>query len=256
MSPDRRWVADNTSCRTFAGWVYAAFVLDVRQPPHFGLTAVHLAATDLGLDAPSSRWPLPGGRAGQPLTPGALRQHLQAFGMPTDPARTAALSQHVLQAPAPACRRRPRLPRRTVEHHRLAANCSNTLPPAPVNHASTSTGQPDCALATVVPTPGRSGACPSLIRNSPRTGRSGQPSPWRSGSTTRPGATRASSNVNSSSTCSHPGWRATSSTSGRPPCLGWPRSPSSTCRRPWRTSSAVPLPVPAAQNGRAGVGAA
>jgi putative transposase len=27
--PDRLWVADITYCRTFAGWVYAAFVLDV-----------------------------------------------------------------------------------------------------------------------------------------------------------------------------------------------------------------------------------
>lgn len=28
-APDRLWVADITYCRTFAGWVYAAFVIDV-----------------------------------------------------------------------------------------------------------------------------------------------------------------------------------------------------------------------------------
>jgi len=28
-APDRVWVADITHCRTFAGWVYAAFVVDV-----------------------------------------------------------------------------------------------------------------------------------------------------------------------------------------------------------------------------------
>ena len=29
VAPDRVWVADITYCRTFAGWVYAAFVIDV-----------------------------------------------------------------------------------------------------------------------------------------------------------------------------------------------------------------------------------
>lgn len=29
VAPDRLWVADITYCRTFAGWVYAAFVIDV-----------------------------------------------------------------------------------------------------------------------------------------------------------------------------------------------------------------------------------
>lgn len=50
---------------------------------------------------PDSRWLFPGGRAGQSLTPGALRQRFQALGLPTIPARTAALSQLVLQANAP-----------------------------------------------------------------------------------------------------------------------------------------------------------
>ncbi len=28
-APEELWVADTTHCRTFAGWVYAAFVIDV-----------------------------------------------------------------------------------------------------------------------------------------------------------------------------------------------------------------------------------
>ena len=43
-SPDRLWVADITYCRTFAGWVYASFVLDVFSRPCCGLATVNLAA--------------------------------------------------------------------------------------------------------------------------------------------------------------------------------------------------------------------
>ncbi len=32
-APDQLWVADITCVRTFAGWVYAAFVIDVGAPP-------------------------------------------------------------------------------------------------------------------------------------------------------------------------------------------------------------------------------
>ncbi|SJN37668.1 Mobile element protein [Micrococcus lylae] len=28
-APNQLWVADITYCRTFAGWVYAAFIIDV-----------------------------------------------------------------------------------------------------------------------------------------------------------------------------------------------------------------------------------
>ncbi len=35
-APDRVWVADITYCRTFAGWVYAAFVIDVFSPASGG----------------------------------------------------------------------------------------------------------------------------------------------------------------------------------------------------------------------------
>ncbi|MGP0023423.1 MAG: hypothetical protein ACLPKE_08660 [Streptosporangiaceae bacterium] len=50
---------------------------------------------------PGRWWLFPGQRVGQPLTPGALRQQLQAFGIPTTQARASAFRQLVLQAPAP-----------------------------------------------------------------------------------------------------------------------------------------------------------
>ena len=68
---------------------------------------------------PDSRWLFPGGRAGQPLTPGALRQRFQALGLPTIPARTAALGQLVLQAPAPVIAAALGYQDETAEHHRL-----------------------------------------------------------------------------------------------------------------------------------------
>lgn len=69
---------------------------------------------------PDSHWLFPGGRAGQPLTPGALRQRFQALGLPTIPARTAALSQLVLQAPAPVIATALGYQDGTAERHRLA----------------------------------------------------------------------------------------------------------------------------------------
>jgi len=69
---------------------------------------------------PHSNWLFPGGRAGQPLTPGALRQRFQALGLPTIPARTAALSQLVLQAPAPVIAAALGYHDATTEQHRVA----------------------------------------------------------------------------------------------------------------------------------------
>ena len=70
---------------------------------------------------PDSRWLFPGGRAGQPLTPGALRQRFQALGLPTTPGRTSALRQLVLQAPAPVIAAALGYEDGTTEQHRLAA---------------------------------------------------------------------------------------------------------------------------------------
>jgi hypothetical protein len=49
---------------------------------------------------PSCDWLFPGGRAGQPLTAGALLQQLHALGVQTTQTRTAAFRQLVRQGPA------------------------------------------------------------------------------------------------------------------------------------------------------------
>ena len=50
-APDQLWVADITYCRTFAGWVYAAFVLDVCSRRVVGWQLSTSLRTDLALDA-------------------------------------------------------------------------------------------------------------------------------------------------------------------------------------------------------------
>ena len=50
-APDRLWVADITYCRTFAGWVYAAFVIDVFSRRVVGWQLSTSPRTDLALDA-------------------------------------------------------------------------------------------------------------------------------------------------------------------------------------------------------------
>ena len=49
--PNRVWVADITYCRTFAGWVYAAFVIDVFSRRVVGWQLSRDLRTDLALDA-------------------------------------------------------------------------------------------------------------------------------------------------------------------------------------------------------------
>ena len=49
--PNRLWVADITYCRTFAGWVYAAFVIDVHSRRVVGWQLSTSLRTDLALDA-------------------------------------------------------------------------------------------------------------------------------------------------------------------------------------------------------------
>jgi len=50
-APDRLWVADITYCRTFAGWVYAAFVIDVFSRRVVGWQLSTSLRTDVALDA-------------------------------------------------------------------------------------------------------------------------------------------------------------------------------------------------------------
>ncbi|GAB2906013.1 hypothetical protein GCM10027047_00220 [Rhodococcus aerolatus] len=50
-TPGQLWVADITYCRTFAGWVYAAFVVDVFSRRVVGWQLSKSLRTDLALDA-------------------------------------------------------------------------------------------------------------------------------------------------------------------------------------------------------------
>ncbi len=50
-APDQLWVADITYCRTSAGWVYAAFVIDVFSRRVVGWQLSKSLRTDLALDA-------------------------------------------------------------------------------------------------------------------------------------------------------------------------------------------------------------
>jgi len=50
-APNELWVADITYCRTFAGWVYAAFVIDVFSRRVVGWQLSTSLRTDLALDA-------------------------------------------------------------------------------------------------------------------------------------------------------------------------------------------------------------
>ena len=50
-APNQLWVADITYCRTFAGWVYAAFVVDVFSRRVVGWQLSKSLRTDLALDA-------------------------------------------------------------------------------------------------------------------------------------------------------------------------------------------------------------
>lgn len=49
-APDQRWVADVTHVRTFAGWTYAAFVIDVFSRRIVGWQLSTSLRTDLALD--------------------------------------------------------------------------------------------------------------------------------------------------------------------------------------------------------------
>ena len=61
-APDQLWVADITYCRTFAGWVYAAFVIDVFSRRVVGWQLSKLAAHRPGPGRPGDGAVDPGPR--------------------------------------------------------------------------------------------------------------------------------------------------------------------------------------------------
>ena len=76
-APNTRWVADFTYCRTWAGFVYVAFVVDVFAQRIVGWHAAtdkrtHLVLTPLRI----ALWDR--GRQGQPIQPGQLLHHSDA----------------------------------------------------------------------------------------------------------------------------------------------------------------------------------
>ena len=105
---------------------------------------------------PACLWLFPGGRAGQPLTPGALVQQFRALGVAATQTRTAAFRQLVLQAPAPVVAR-PRLqPRnRHLPRHRGRRNLA-PLPGHPRRELSAAPRRPGSTLVPI-PYPGAPG---------------------------------------------------------------------------------------------------
>jgi len=74
-APDCHWVADITYIRTFSGWVYAAFVIDVFARRVVGWQLSTSLHTDLALDALEiGIWD----RQGHPIQPQQLRAHSDA----------------------------------------------------------------------------------------------------------------------------------------------------------------------------------
>lgn len=93
-------------------------------PEPFASMLTGLAASRANMNTaanPACAWLFPGGRAGQPLTPGALLQQLRALGVPAAQARTSAFRQLVLQAPAPVAARALGYSPGTATEHVLAA---------------------------------------------------------------------------------------------------------------------------------------
>lgn len=87
--------------------------------------------TGTGAANPAARWLFPGGRPGQPLTPGALLPSLRHLGIPVTKARTAALHALVRQAPAPVIAQALGYHHTTTvhRHHADAGGTWNRYPP-------------------------------------------------------------------------------------------------------------------------------
>jgi transposase InsO family protein len=91
--PDQLWVADMTYVRTWSGWVYVAFVLDVFSRMMVGWQVANHMRTELPLDALGRDIP----RGPEPAVPAQGRQRGPAsFGHPPRPAGTV-VRQHADQ---------------------------------------------------------------------------------------------------------------------------------------------------------------
>jgi integrase len=96
-------------------------------PEPFAALLLQLAASRQNMNTatnPASPWLFPGRRAGQPLHPDTLQTALRHFGIPATAARTAALRDLVLHAPAPVIAQA--LGYGHLAIHRHAAQAGNT----------------------------------------------------------------------------------------------------------------------------------
>jgi integrase len=96
-------------------------------PEPFAALLLQLAASRQNMNTatnPASPWLFPGRRGGQPLHPDTLQTALRHFGIPATAARTAALRDLVLQAPAPVIAQA--LGYGHLAIHRHAAQAGNT----------------------------------------------------------------------------------------------------------------------------------
>jgi hypothetical protein len=102
---------------------------------------------------PSSRYLFPGRRAGQPINPYTLYPAMRELGIPTQTARTSAMRQLVLQAPAPVIAQALGYHPNTAHRHAADASVSRaefkgssrycpTEPPRPACPLRPASGQP------------------------------------------------------------------------------------------------------------------
>jgi hypothetical protein len=112
-------------------FTYATRFLSWLTARHQNLAGITQADTAAN---PAARWQFPGGRPGQPLTPGALLPSLRRLGIPATQARTSALRELVLQAPAPVIAQALGYSHTNTHKHLAdAAGTRNKYPPAPHN---------------------------------------------------------------------------------------------------------------------------
>src|SRR5690606_34398150 len=133
-APNRLWVADITYVRTHAGWVYAAFVLDVSSRYVVGWQVSTSLRTDLALDAlDMGLWARR--RAGQDtsgLTHHSDRGvHIERFATPSGSPR-----------PRPSPRSDPRATPTTTRWPRRSTRCSRPSASATPSCARTAAGSP------------------------------------------------------------------------------------------------------------------
>lgn len=150
--PDHTWVMDFTYCRTWAGWVYVAFIVDVysqRIVAWHAQTTKHVELVMIPLRM--ALWER--GRQGHPIQPDQLRAHSDAgLNMSRLPTPTSSRSTASPRRSGPwATRSTTRSWRRSTGSTRPNASarpCSTTAPIGP--SATSSSRPPDGSTGTTL----------------------------------------------------------------------------------------------------------